>query len=101
MCYLRLGVAARLLSIPVLAGYLAGSAVVIGASQLGKVFAIPTPGAHWWQKLTGVAADLPATNPLALLIGVATLLIVVALRRWAPRVSGIPGQVVESNRGGC
>ena len=27
---------------------LAGSAVVIGASQLGKVFAIPTPGAQWW-----------------------------------------------------
>jgi SulP family sulfate permease len=36
-----------------------------------------------------VVADLPATNPLALLIGVATLLAVVALRRWTPRVPGI------------
>jgi SulP family sulfate permease len=86
---LRLAVVARLFSTPVLAGYLAGSAVVIGASQLGKVFAIPTPGEKWWQKLAEVAVDLPATNPLALLIGGATIVAVLALLRWAPRVPGI------------
>jgi sulfate permease, SulP family len=86
---LRLSVAARLLSTPVLAGYLTGSAVVIGASQLGKIFAVPTPAEHWWQKLAEVVAGLPAMNPWALLIGVATLVVVVALLRWAPRVPGI------------
>jgi sulfate permease, SulP family len=86
---LRLSVAARLLSTPVLAGYLTGSAVVIGASQLGKVFAVPTPGEHWWQKVAEVVAALPVMNPWALLIGVTTLIVVVALLRWAPRVPGI------------
>ena len=86
---LRLDVVARLLSTPVLAGYLAGSAVVIGASQLGKIFAIPTSGDQWWQKLAAVAVDLSATNPRALLIGTLTVLAVVVLLRWAPRVPGI------------
>jgi SulP family sulfate permease len=86
---LRLSVAARLLSTPVLAGYLTGSAVVIAASQLGKVFAVPTPGEHWWQKVGEVAAALPVMNLRAVLIGVATLVVVVALLRWAPRVPGI------------
>jgi sulfate permease, SulP family len=48
---LRLAVVARLLSTPVLAGYLTGSAIVIGTGQLGKILAIPTPGERWWQKL--------------------------------------------------
>jgi SulP family sulfate permease len=86
---LRLGVVARLLSTPVLAGYLAGSAVVIGSSQLGKVFAISTPAEQWWRKLGELVAGLPSTNPWALLIGVATVLVVVAVIRWAPGVPGI------------
>ncbi|MDN5931391.1 MAG: STAS domain-containing protein [Pseudonocardia sp.] len=86
---LRLAVVSRLLSTPVLAGYLAGSAVVIGVSQLGKVFAIPTPAEDWWLKLAELAAGLPATNLRALLIGSMTVLIVVVVRRWAPAVPGI------------
>jgi SulP family sulfate permease len=86
---LRLGVVARLLSTPVLAGYLAGSAVVIGSSQLDKIFAIPTPAAQWWSKLGELVAGLPLTNPRALIIGVATVLVVVALIHWAPGVPGI------------
>jgi sulfate permease, SulP family len=86
---LRLAVVARLLSTPVLAGYLAGSAVVIGTSQLGKIFGVSTPGERWWEKLGELAVSLPQTNPRALLIGSATVLGVLALQRWAPRVPGI------------
>ncbi|QJY47986.1 SulP family inorganic anion transporter [Pseudonocardia broussonetiae] len=86
---LRLGVVARLLSTPVLAGYLAGSAVVIGSGQLGKIFAVPTPAEQWWRKLGELVAALPTTNTRALLIGVATVLVVVAVIRWAPGVPGI------------
>src|SRR4051794_1607318 len=59
---LKLGVIARLLSTPVLAGYLTGSGVVIAASQLGKVLAIPTPGDEWWQKVGDVATHLADAN---------------------------------------
>jgi SulP family sulfate permease len=86
---LRLQVVARLLSTPVLTGYLTGSAVVIGASQLGKLFAIPTPSEQWWLKLAEIATNISATNVRALLIGIATVLAVVGLLHWAPRVPGI------------
>jgi SulP family sulfate permease len=76
---LRLAVVARLLSTPVLAGYLTGSAIVIGTGQLGKILAIPTPGERWWQKLGEAAANLDETNLRALLIGTATVLTVVGL----------------------
>jgi sulfate permease, SulP family len=62
---------------------------VIGSSQLGKIFAIFTPAEQWWRKLGELAVALPTTNPRALLIGVATVLVVIALIRWAPGVPGI------------
>jgi SulP family sulfate permease len=86
---LKLGIIARLLSTPVLAGYLTGSGVVIAASQLGKVLAIPTPGEEWWQKDGDVATHLADANVHALGVAVGSLLWVVALLRWAPRVPAI------------
>jgi sulfate permease, SulP family len=86
---LRLGVVARLLSTPVLAGYLTGSAVVIMASQLGKIFAIPTPGDTWWRKVGEVITHLSEANPFALAVGAGTLLCVVAVMRWAHRLPAI------------
>jgi SulP family sulfate permease len=86
---LRLGVIARLLSTPVLAGYLTGSAVVIAASQLGKILGISTPGTTWWRKAGEVLTHLPDTNPYAVVVAAGSLLCVVALLRWAPRVPAI------------
>jgi SulP family sulfate permease len=86
---LRLGVIARLLSTPVLAGYLTGSAVVIAASQLGKIIAVPPSGDRWWQKLGSVVAQLADTNGYAIAVAAGSLLVVVVLMRWAPRVPAI------------
>ena len=85
----RLGIVARLLSTPVLTGYLTGSAIVIAAGQLGRIFAVPTPGGEWWQKLVELLTHLPETNPRALLVGIGTVAVVVVLLRWTPRVPGI------------
>src|SRR4051794_25961237 len=86
---LRLGTIARLLSTPVLAGYLTGSAVVIACSQLGKILAIPTPAEEWWRKVGEVATHLGQANGYALGVAVGSLVTVVALLTWAPRVPAI------------
>jgi sulfate permease, SulP family len=86
---LRLGVIARLLSTPVLVGYLTGSAVVIAASQLSKVLAVPSSGERWWQRLGSVLAHLGDTNGYAVAVAAGSLLCVVVLMRWAPRVPAI------------
>src|SRR3954453_8951657 len=86
---LRLGVIARLLSTPVLVGYLTGSAVVIAVSQLGKILGISTPGTTWWRKVGEVLTHLPDTNPYAVVVAAGSLLCVVALLRWPPRVPAI------------
>jgi SulP family sulfate permease len=86
---LRLGVIARLLSTPVLVGYLTGSAVVIAASQLGKIFAITPSGDQWWQRAGSVVASLADANLHAIVVAAGSVLCVVVLLRWAPRVPAI------------
>jgi len=83
---LRLGVVTRLLSTPILVAYLAGSAVIIVASQVPKVFGISAAGDDWWEKIWEVLRNLSATNMWSLGIGLATIVLVVALRRLAPRI---------------
>src|SRR3954463_7210143 len=76
---LRLGVIARLLSTPVLVGYLTGSAVVIAVSQLGKILPAPTTGEQGWQKRGGGVRRLGEANPYAVSVAAGSLVCVVAL----------------------
>jgi SulP family sulfate permease len=82
---LRLGAVSRLLSTPILAAYLAGSAVIIVASQLPNIFGIRVEGHAWWARVGGVAMNLDETNLWSLGIAVGTGLVVVILQRVAPR----------------
>jgi SulP family sulfate permease len=92
---LRLEVVARLLSTPVLVGYLAGSAVVIAAGQVGRLLAVPDEGRTWWERTWSVLSAGEA-NWRALLLGSAAVLVVVALLRWVPRAPGALVVVVGS-----
>ncbi len=82
---LRLGFVTRLLSTPILAGYLAGAAVIVMASQVPKLFGIASSG-PWWERLWQVASQLDLTNAWDLGIGLATIAAVLALKRFAPRL---------------
>src|SRR3990170_1635146 len=66
---LRLGVVTRLLSAPILTGYLAGAAVIIAASQIPKLFGISPSGDEWWQQIGEVLTSLDTTNAWSLGIG--------------------------------
>jgi SulP family sulfate permease len=82
---LRLGAVSRLLSTPILAAYLAGSAVIIVASQIPNIFGISVEGHAWWARIGGVALHLDDTNLWSLGIAVCTGLVVVVLQRVVPR----------------
>ena len=92
----RFGFIANLLSKPVRYGYINGIALTVLLSQLPKLFgfsvdadgAIPEARAL----VRGIADG--ETNPAALLIGVACLLVILGFRRWWPRIPGVLVAVV-------
>lgn len=81
------GVLMRLLSTPVLTGYLAGSGVVIIASQLGKVTGIKTSGTPL-AKALAVLRGLADLNLWALGCAILTATAVLLLGHYAKRLPG-------------
>lgn len=84
----RLGFLANLLSRPVLVGYMAGIAVLMITSQLGKVTGLTVEGdttaTEWLSFVTQVAdAQLPT-----LLLAAGVFAALVMFRRWAPTWPG-------------
>ena len=81
----RLGIVTRLLSSPVLTGYLAGSGIVIAISQLPKVTGISTDK-RYPRVLGGLVHRADTAEPWAIAIGIATVIVVVVLARFAGRL---------------
>ena len=87
----RFGFITDLLSLPVRHGYMNGIALTIIVAQLPKLLGFSSAGdtaleglRHLW---TGIADGL--TDPTALAVGGGCLGLILALRRWAPRVPGL------------
>jgi SulP family sulfate permease len=85
---LRLGFLADFISSPVLAGFKAGMGLVIAASQLGKVLGVPVQGDGFFAKVWSALTQLGDANPATVALAVGGLAVLLALRRWAPRVPG-------------
>ncbi len=83
---LRLGVAADLLSTPLLVGYLAGGAVLMVVGQLGRLTGTTVEGKSIVEQLKSFVEVVPGSDLLTLAVGLGTLavlLLVVMLRpRW-------------------
>ena len=87
----RVGTLAELFSRPMRVGYLSGLAIVVVVSQLPKLFGFSTTA-------NGLRAEFSAfvqgisdgkTVPASLLIGLASLVAILALRFWLPKVPGV------------
>src|SRR5436190_8241525 len=83
------GVVADFLSKPVLVGYMTGAALILMASQLNKLFGISLKNNDFFPRLVELANKLPQTHGLTLMFGLGFLLLLVVLRRWAPRIPGV------------
>ncbi len=94
--FARFGFIAELLSKPVRYGYMNGIALTVLLSQLPKLFGFSVDA-------EGVIAEARAfargvadgeTNTVALVIGVACLLVILGFKRWRPQVPGVLVAVV-------
>ncbi|MDJ1370494.1 SulP family inorganic anion transporter [Gulosibacter molinativorax] len=77
----RLGFLTKLLSRPVLIGYLVGIAVLMIVSQLGKVTKIDVSGANTWEEAVSLVSQLGQAHLPTVLLSVAVL-IVLYLSNW-------------------
>lgn len=83
---LRLGFVANFISEPVLKGFIVGLALTIVIGQLPKLFGIPKEGDKAVQQLWHFFGDLRQASGATLVVGAVSLVIVLALRRFAPLV---------------
>ena len=82
----KIGAVADFLSKPVLVGYMTGAALILMASQVNKLFGIPLKALDFFPRLVELAANLRQTHTLTLLFGLSLLAVMLALRRFAPKV---------------
>ena len=81
----RLGFVADFLSRPVIDGFTAAAALVIGFSQLGNLTGLSLARSEYVHRLLIDAAQhLGQTHVLTLSLGLGAVALILALRRWAP-----------------
>lgn len=84
----RLGFIANFLSQPILTGYLNGIALIIIVGQLPKLFGYTDDATGFFPKLVEFVGNLDKTHAPTLILGLVLLVLLVLLRRFAPRVPG-------------
>ena len=85
---LRLGFVSAFISEPVLKGFIVGLALTIIAGQLPKLFGVEKGTGNFFEQLWDLLGRLGDSNGWTLAVGVASLVVVLALRRWLPLVPG-------------
>ncbi len=85
--FFRLTVVANFLSKPVMDGFIHAGVLVIASSQISKLFGLQMPRSDWYLRdLWNLLLDLPQTNLICLALGVGSVLMLVLLKRFAPKV---------------
>lgn len=86
----RLGVIVNFLSHPVIVGFTNAAAIIIGLSQINKLMGVPIGRSeHFVQDIWGVVKQAGDTHLPTLAMGLTAIVIIWALRRWAPKVPGV------------
>jgi high affinity sulfate transporter 1 len=83
------GFVTELLSLPVRLGYLMGIAATVIVEQLPKLFGFSVDAESFVRGAIDFVSGLDETNATALALGAGSLVLMLALRRFAPRVPGV------------
>ncbi len=91
MGVIRLGLLVELLSHPVIGGFTAAAAIIIGTSQLSKLFGVYVDKApHKYEEVFNVVmAAIEYTHWPTLLIGLLAITIQLGLKRYDPRIPNV------------
>ncbi|MCB9763200.1 MAG: solute carrier family 26 protein [Alphaproteobacteria bacterium] len=85
----RLGFLVNLLSHPVISGFTSAAALIIGLSQLKHLLGVPLARSHHVHEIALEAVSRAGEiHPVTLLIGVAGMAALMALKRWKPAFPG-------------
>lgn len=85
-CILRLGFVANFISEPVLVGFKAGIGLVIVLDQLPKILGIHLHRGTFVQNVFSTIHSLPRTSLPTLTVGLTTIALLLAVRRFAPKL---------------
>ena len=96
---LRLGVLVEFLSHSVVIGFTNAAAIIIGASQISKLFGVTAEtGHHFYLTIWNVIVEASKnTHFLTLAMGVFALILIFGLKRYAPKVPGVLTAVVVTS----
>ncbi|MGE0814432.1 MAG: SulP family inorganic anion transporter [Vicinamibacterales bacterium] len=84
-----LGTAVRYIPRPIVIGFTNGIALLIATTQIKDALGLPgTPPGEFFARMSALAEALPALNPAALGVTVASLVICLGVPRLTPRVPG-------------
>ncbi len=87
---LRVGVLLNFLSHPVLMGFINAAALIIGLSQLPTMLGIPAQqSSHFLLDIWQVVTHIDTMHELSLGFGVAAIVMLLALKRFAPKLPGV------------
>ena len=84
----RLGFIANFLSQPILVGYLHGIALFVLIGQLPKLFGFSAQGDGFFPQVAAFVEHFGSTHPATLSLGGSLLLLLVAIKRFLPRLPG-------------
>ena len=99
MGLLKLGTLIRFIPFPVITGFTIGIAVIIFASQIRDLLGLTLPGkepAAFVPKLQVLAAAISSINLSAIVLAVASIILIVVLKRYRPTWPGLLPPVVIS-----
>jgi SulP family sulfate permease len=89
---LKLGFLADFISLPVLAGFKAGTGLLIISGQLAKALGVEASGDNFFQKTWSALSHLPDADGRTMLLAALTIALLVAVKRWAPKA--FPGALL-------
>ena len=90
--FLRLGTYIKFIPYPVTVGFTSGIAVIIMASQIKEFLGLTLAGAEpgpFLEKLPVLWSGLPSADPATVGLSVATVVVIVGLKRFRPRWPGM------------